>query len=91
MECSEQCCCNCVPGHQEDKSGCMILRALKLIVRNTSKRRITVVKPRENERSSKFVGSISGQKGVDFSNSEQLTELNVAQVFSMCIHGQCFI
>ena len=46
VECSEQCFCICVPGLTEDKSGCMILYALKLIqfvVRNTSKERITVV------------------------------------------------
>ena len=45
-ECSEQCCCTCMPGLTEDKSGCMILYALKLIrfvVRDTSKKRITVV------------------------------------------------
>ena len=69
----------------------MILYALKLIVRNTSKRRITVVKPRENERNSKFVGSISGQEGTDFSNSTQPTEQNMAQVLNMCIHGQRFV
>ena len=46
MECSEQCCCTCMPGHSEDKFGCMILDVLKLIqfvVRDTSKKRITVV------------------------------------------------
>ena len=46
VECSEQCCCICMPGLTEDKSGCMILYALKLIqfvVRDTSKERITVV------------------------------------------------
>ena len=40
----------------------MILYALKLIqfvVSDTSKKRITIVQPRENERNSKFVGSIS--------------------------------
>ena len=40
----------------------MILYALKLIkfvVRDTSKKRITAVSPRENERNSKFLGSIS--------------------------------
>ena len=94
VECSEQCCCTCMPGLTEDKSGCMILYALKLIqfvVRDTSKERITVLYPRENERNSKFVGSISGQEGADFSNSAQLTEPNAAQVFNMCIHGQRFI
>ena len=38
--------CTCMPGLTEDKSGCMILYALKLIqfvVRDTSKDRITVV------------------------------------------------
>ena len=45
VECSEQCCCSCMPGSTEDKSGCMILYALKCIqfvVRDTSKKRITV-------------------------------------------------
>ena len=44
--CSEKCCCTCKPGLTEDKSGCMLLYALKLIqfvVRDTSKGRITVV------------------------------------------------
>ena len=31
VECSQQCCCTCMPGLSEDKSGCMILYALKLI------------------------------------------------------------
>ena len=46
VECSEQCCCTCMPGLTEDKSGCMILYAPKLIqfvVRDTSKKKITVV------------------------------------------------
>ena len=46
VECSEQCCCTCMPELTEDKSGCMILYALKLIqfvVSDTSKKRITVV------------------------------------------------
>ena len=46
VNCSEQCCCTCMPGLREDKSGCMILYALKLtqfVVRDTSKKRITVV------------------------------------------------
>ena len=46
LECSEQCCCTCMPGLTEDKSGCMILYALKLIqlvARDASKERITVV------------------------------------------------
>ena len=46
VEYSEQCCCTYMPGLMEDKSGCMILYALKLIqfvVRDTSKERITVV------------------------------------------------
>ena len=46
VKCSEQCCCTCMPGLAEDKSGYMILYALKLIqfgVRDTSKKRITVV------------------------------------------------
>ena len=46
VKCSEQCCCNCMPGLTEDKLGCMILYALKLnqfVVRDTSKKRITVV------------------------------------------------
>ena len=62
VECSQQCCCTCMPGLTKDKSGCMIVYALKLIqfvVRETSKERITVVELRENERNSKFVGSIS--------------------------------
>ena len=40
VECSEQCCCTCMPGLTEDKSCCMILHALKLIqfvVRDTKK------------------------------------------------------
>ena len=46
VECFEQCCCTCMPELTEDKSGCMILYALKLIqfvVMDTSKKRITVV------------------------------------------------
>ena len=46
VECSEQSCFTCMHGLTEDKSGCMILCALKLIqfvVRDTSKKRITVV------------------------------------------------
>ena len=31
MECSEQCCCTCMPGLMEDKLACMSLYALKLI------------------------------------------------------------
>ena len=46
-------------GLTEDKSGCMILYALKLIPFVTSKKRFTVVSPRENERNSNFVDSIS--------------------------------
>ena len=42
-------------------------------------------------RNNKFVGSISGQEGAGFSNSVQLAEQNAAQVFNMCIHGECFI
>ena len=45
VECSQQCSCTCMPGLTE-KTGCMILYALKLIqfvVRETSKDRITVV------------------------------------------------
>ena len=38
-----------------------------------------------------FFGSIIGQGGADFSNSAQLTEQNDAQVFNMCIHGECLI
>ena len=86
VECSEQCCCTCMSGLMKDKSGYMIMYALKFtqfVVRDTSRKRITVVYPRENERNSKFVGSINGQKGVDFSSSEQLTEQIVAQVFNM--------
>ena len=44
--CSKQCCCTCMPGLTEDKSGFMILFELKLIqfaVRDTIKKRITVV------------------------------------------------
>ena len=47
----------------------MILHSLKFVqfvVRDTSKKRITVVSPRENERNSKFVDNVSGQGGVDF-------------------------
>ena len=82
VECSEQCCCICMPGLMEDKSGCMILYALtfvQFVVRDTSKKRITVVSPRENERNSKFVGNVSGQERVDFSNSSQLKEQNAAK------------
>ena len=46
VECSQQCCCTCMPGLTKDKSGCTILYALKLVqfvVRETSKERITVV------------------------------------------------
>ena len=46
VEYSEQCCFTCMPGLTEDKSGSMIVYALKLIqfvVRDTSKERITVV------------------------------------------------
>ena len=46
VECSEQCGCTFMPWLMENKSGCMILYALKLIqfvVRDTSKKRITVV------------------------------------------------
>ena len=46
VKCCEQCCSICMPGFSEDKPGCMILHALKLIqfvVRETSKERITVV------------------------------------------------
>ena len=45
VEYSEQCCCTCMPGLTEDKSGCMILYAPKLIqfaVMDISKKRITV-------------------------------------------------
>ena len=62
VECCEQCCCTCIPGLTNCKSGCMILYAAKLIqfvARDTSKKRMTVVSPRQNERNSKFVGSIS--------------------------------
>ena len=55
-----------MPELTEDKLGCMILYALKFILfvfRDTSKKRITVVWPRENETNSKFVGSINGQEG----------------------------
>ena len=31
VECSEQCCCTCMPRLTEDKSGCMILYGLKFI------------------------------------------------------------
>ena len=46
VECSGKCNCTCNPGLAEDRSGCMTLYALKLIqfvVRDTSKKRITVV------------------------------------------------
>ena len=46
VECSQQCCYTCMPGLTEDKSGCMILYTLKpvqFVVRDTSKKRITVV------------------------------------------------
>ena len=62
VECSEQCCCTCMSLLTEDKSGCMVLYALKsiqFVVRDTNEKRITVVSPRENEGNSKFVGSIS--------------------------------
>ena len=53
VACSEQCCSTCVPGFTEDKSGCMILYALKLIqfiVRDASKKRITTVYNLSNSR-----------------------------------------
>ena len=53
----------------KDKSACVILYSLKLIkfvIRETSKERITVVQPREIERNSKFVGSISVTNGIRF-------------------------
>ena len=46
VECSQQWCCTCMPGLTKDKSGCMILCALKLIqfvVKETNKEIITVV------------------------------------------------
>ena len=43
MECSEQCCCTCMPGFTEDKSGCVILKIIQFVVRDTSKKRSTVV------------------------------------------------
>ena len=46
VECSQQCCCTCIPGLTKEKSGCMILYVLKLIqfvVRETSKEIITIV------------------------------------------------
>ena len=46
VECSEQCCCTCMPGLTEDKLGCIILHALKFIqfvVRDPSKKTIIVV------------------------------------------------
>ena len=73
----------------------MIFYALKFIqfvVRELSKKRITIVTGRENKRNSKFVGGISGQKGADFfPKSAQVTIHNVGQVFDMCTHGECFI
>ena len=47
---------------------------------NTSKKRITVAKHRENQRSSKFVASISGLEGADFLILQILTEQNGTQV-----------
>ena len=46
VQCSKQCCCSCMAELTEDKLGIMILYALKFvqfIVRDTSKKRITVV------------------------------------------------
>ena len=46
VECSEQRCCTCMPGLTEDTSGCTTLYALNFIqfvVRDASKKRITVV------------------------------------------------
>ena len=46
VECSEQGCRACMPGLTENKSGCMVLCALKFmqfVVRDTNKKRITVV------------------------------------------------
>ena len=46
VECSEQCCCICMLGLTADKWGCMILYTLKniqFVVRETSKKRVTVV------------------------------------------------
>ena len=42
------------------------IKFIQFVVRDTSKKRITVVYPRENERNSKFFGSISRQEGADF-------------------------
>ena len=45
-ESSEQCCCTYMPGLMEDKSGCMILYALKFFpfaVRDINMKRIAVV------------------------------------------------
>ena len=46
VECSQQCCCACMPGLTEDKSSCMALYVLKLIqfvVWDTSKTGNTVL------------------------------------------------
>ena len=46
VECSAQCCCTCMPGFTENKEGCMILYALRrieFVVRDISRKRITVV------------------------------------------------
>ena len=75
VESSEQCCCTCMSGLTEDNLCCMILYALKLIqfvVRDTSKKRIAVVKLRENEGNSLLATSVD--KKELFSNSVQLTE-----------------
>ena len=84
--CSEQCCCTCMPGLTEDKSGCMILYALKLIqfvVRDISKVRM-------REAASLLAASVD-RKERGFFSSAKLTEQNAAQVFNLCIHGQRFI
>ena len=43
VECSEQCCCTCMPGLTVDKSVLYALKFMPFVIRDTSKKRITVV------------------------------------------------
>ena len=89
MEWSEQCCCTCMPGLTKDKSGCMILYAEVYSVCCQGYQREENYSSRTYRKVRK--SAISGQEGANISNSAQLTEQNTAQVFNMCIHGECFI
>ena len=68
VECSEQCCCICMPGLTEDKSSYMILYVLMLIqfvVRDTSKKRIAVSNlERMRETASLLAASVDRKKRI---------------------------